>query len=169
MKKFTFILTASLLALIAVAPGQPKPPPPMPVIAPPMTGQLTALEGTLKSGEYDKVIKDIDATLLKYNAQDLAKALFLRGQAKALLAGKTADAAAKKTLLLQGGVDLMRVATFYPYSPEAGPALVETGKVLTAAGDKAAALNAYEAAISRYADAPIATEAKMAREALLKK
>ncbi|MFB3890978.1 MAG: tol-pal system YbgF family protein [Phycisphaerae bacterium] len=166
MKRFTIILAASLLAAIALAPAQTKAPPP--VVAPPMTGQLTSLDNALKQGEFDKVIKDVDATLVRYNSMDLPRALWLRGRARQMQAEKTADAAAKKALLLQAGLDLMRVATFFPYSNEAGPALVETGKVLAAAGDKTAALNALDAAMSRYQGAQAADDAKIAKEALMK-
>jgi len=157
MRKFAIVLSAAILASIALAPAQTKP---MEIsIAPSQASQLSVCEKLLKDGNADKAFTDIQKNLLNYNSIDLPRALYVEGKAKAAMAEKAAGDA-KKKLHAEAALDFMRVVTFFPYAAEAGSSLVETGSALKAMGDNASAAAAWDAAISKYPNSPAQAEAQ---------
>jgi hypothetical protein len=151
MRKLSLTLVLAMLSGISLLDAQTKTLPPLPGQGS-QAGQLSAAAASLTKGEAEKVFKETQANLLKYNNQDLATALFLQGKARAMMAGK-ADAKNKQKLFLQAALDFMKVSTFFPYAPEAGPAMAEASKALTAAGDQASAEKVLRELQVRYADA----------------
>lgn len=128
-------------------------------------GQLSTVQGMIDKGQADRALKDIQASLLRYNTTDLPTALWLSGKARLALA-QNADAAAKGKLYLQAALDFMKVATFFPYANEAPPASVEAGKALAAAGDKASARVVLESTLMKFADSDVLPEARKALDKL---
>lgn len=154
MRKLSLIVTLAILSGISLLDAQTRPNPAGPAS---MSGQLSAAAGQLANGEAEKVIKDIQSNLLKYNNQDLATALFLQGKARAMLAGK-ADAKSKSTLFLQAALDFMKVSTFFPYAPEAAPAMAQAAEALKSAGDRDSAEKVLQEMKVRYTDKAAAPE-----------
>ena len=118
-----------------------------------------------------QAIDTINADLHEYPEDMLAEALLVLG----LATRKQADAATEdpdaadgeaRTLLLEAGIHLMYVATFFPESPEAAEALFETGRINEAIGNVRAARQAYAAVQARYGHLDMAEKAAEALRAL---
>ena len=154
MKRLTWISMAIVLSAACLAMGQPKAPPALPAGTMSFMGQLTAARTTVDK-DPAAVLKDVNTNLLKYPNIELPIALYLKGKAQAALAMKEKDPV-KTAMLRQAALDFVKVATFFPYSPDAPPAMLEAAKALDATGDeadKAGAQALVDLKASRYTDA----------------
>ena len=131
-------------------------------------GQIKAADVLLSSGDPAKALATMQDNLGRYGGTDLAAALLVMGKAQMALAEKASDDAAKRKALLEAGLNLMRVYTYYGSLSEAGEALYLAGKVNESLGNKDAAGKAYEKVVSRYANSDAAAKAKSALTALPK-
>jgi len=125
--------------------------------------RLAAL--ALKAGNYEKIPPLIRPRLKRIPVTELPTALYLLGRAQLELAGKKSAPAARK-MLLQAGLNLMRVAALFPSSQEAPHALLSAGRVNELLGNVAAARAAYSAVVTRYRDSPAARDARSNLERL---
>lgn len=157
MKKLSWTGAAMLLAAASLTPAQPRPPsaPPGP---PSQMGPLSAAKDALGRGEADKVVKDIQALLLKCPSNELSMALTLKAKAQGMLASK-ADGEAKKKLLRLAALDFLKVSTFFPYAPEAPSAMLEAAAAMKAAGEPDGARALLELCAARYGDTDAGAEA----------
>lgn len=151
MKKLTLVLIAVVLTSLTLAPAQ------RPGIPGSMAGQIKGAEAKIAANP-EGAMKDIQDNLGKYSSADLPKALYVLGRAEVGMAAKS-QGAAKVKVLQDGALDLMRVATYFPYAPEAAPALLEAAKAMALTGDKTAALNLLDAVSTRYKDSDAAKKA----------
>jgi len=134
-------------------------------------GRLQAAEAFLGTpGGYANAARTIEADLHNYPEALLARALLVWGKATRQHAdamAQTEGAADEARLaMLEAGLHLMYVATFFPDSPEAPEALFEAGRVNEAIGNPRAARQAYDAVRTRYGHTPLADRAGEAIERL---
>lgn len=118
----------------------------------------------LKAGEYRKVINFVQPALKKCPATELPTALYLLGGAQLGLARAETKKDEATQLLLDAGLNLVRVVANFPASSEAPDALLLAGEVSERLKNFWAAKAAYSAVISRYSASPAAKKAKAARE-----
>jgi len=109
----------------------------------------------------------IEENLDRYSPAQLSRALLLAGKAQVALAEK-AEGEPKTRLLLKGGLNFMRVWTYYPGAPEAPEALYLAGKVNASlpSPNLAAARAAYQRVRTMYRKSPFAQKAQDALAAL---
>ena len=134
--------------------GQPAPEPGADARA-----QLEKAAFLLEQGKADEVLAQIQANLKAYPHADLAKALLIRGKARMRLAEKAAEDQ-KRKLLLEAGLDFMRVAVFFPSLEESPEALYQAGRVNAALGNSPAASAAYQQVIRRHPNSEFAKKAR---------
>jgi TolA-binding protein len=159
---------AGLTGKAATPPAVKTPPEtgPMSLPAPPssqtdVAEELRLAAAALADGGYDAAIRRIKPILTELDAKGLPKALHLLGTAEFKQAAGMPDADAARPMLLEAGLNLMRVAVLLPASPEAPLALVSAGEVNERLGNKAAASAAYEEVIRLYPDSAAARTARM--------
>ena len=135
---------------------------------PPAAGMFTSIEAWLDDDKPRKAVDAINKNLRSYTRSQLPKALLLRGRARVLLAaGETGKD--KDRLLLQGGLDFMRVyAAFRTSRDEASEALFRAGRVHTMLSkpNVQAARAAYKKVISEFSQSKAARDARKALGAL---
>ncbi len=124
------------------------------------TTELRQASLALKAGQYARTVQFIRPALNGFVAKDLPEALYLLGSAQAALARKEKDPKAARTLLLEGGLNLMRVVASFSASKRAPEALAEVAQVHEQLGNYAAARAAYQTVLTTYADSPAATRAR---------
>ncbi len=117
---------------------------------------------SLKSGRPAQAVSAIQPRLKAFSMAELPTALYLLGAAQATLAGKEKDPAKARKLYLAAGLNLMRVAAYFPAVEEAPEALLWAGKVNEALGNTAAARAVYAEVLSRYRGSRGAARAKAA-------
>ena len=155
--------TAALLAGKATTRPSGKP---GPAVAPAgsMPVRLRQAGLALKAGEYKKVVSFVEPALKKYPPTELSTALYLLGGAQLGLARAETKKDKAGQLLLDAGLNLVRVVANYPGSTEAPDALLLAGEVSERLKNFSAAKAAYSAVISRYSRSPAAKKAQAARE-----
>jgi len=125
--------------------------------------QMQAFVTLIRPGQKKEVLEDALAKLQggmkRYPDSQLPQAMLFCGKAQLLLA-QSAAGGAKMALLLDAGLDLMRVVAYYGDAPEAGEALYLAGKVNAALGNGGAARAAYEEVVNRYGDSEAAQQAQ---------
>ena len=129
---------------------------------------FSAMEVLLESGKAGKALAIIEANLAGYPRHHLPAALLLRGRAQARMA-ENASGEKKTKLLLQAGLNLMRVASEFPAAPEASEALLSAGRIhaMLPTPNLAAARAAYEAVIDAEGEKSVVGEkARTALKAL---
>lgn len=111
-------------------------------------------------------LKRVEANLKRFDEAQLGEALLVAGKARAYLAeGLSGDE--KRKMLLDAGLDLMRVVAHFPGTPEAMEALFEAGGVNARLGNVQAAKHAYREVINRAGDkAPLTARARKALDSL---
>lgn len=132
-----------------------------------LPGRLAAIQTMLMEGKAKRALGLIEAALRRYKTGELPAALLLRGKAQVMLARGEKAPRKKQELLLRAGLNFMRAAQF-SLSNEAPEALFEAARLHTmlARPNRAAAIAAYQAIISRYPDSPVAPRARKALDAL---
>lgn len=109
----------------------------------------------------------ISGKLRQFSRSQLAQALLLLGKAQLYLAGAETDAAKRKQLLAEAGLNLMRVVKFYnAYAGSASEALYLAGRANEELDNIAAARAAYNRVIERYARTTVAKDARKALDGL---
>ncbi|HUT61682.1 MAG TPA: hypothetical protein VNA25_27910 [Phycisphaerae bacterium] len=141
-------------------------------VTPSATGardQLRGLEVRIEQGEAAQALAGIRKNIESYGSADLPKALLLAGRAQMALAGK-ASGDEKRALLIEAGLDLMRVYAYFPRSQEAAESLYLAGQVNASLPkpNLAAAAAAYKRVIETYGSSPFAAKAKQALEKISK-
>ncbi len=131
--------------------------------------QLRLAAVLLKRGEHEKVVSTLQPNLDRFVAEDLPAALYLLGQAQLELAKRQQDPKAARELSLEAGLNLMRVAVFFPAGEEAPQALLLAGQANENLGSASAARAAYSAVISRFAESRAAKAAQAALERIRNK
>ncbi len=126
--------------------------------------QLRLAVLSLKQGRYERVIRQLQPRMKKFTAEDLPAAMLLLGRAKLGLSKQKQDKSAAEKMLLEAGLDLMRVVVFFGSSDEAPQALLSAGRVNERLGNADAAKSAYSAVAKRFAQSPAAKEARKALE-----
>lgn len=133
----------------------------------PAAGAFSRIEAWLNDDKPGKAVDAIEKSLLSYTREQLPRALLLRGRARVLqAAGKTGQE--KDRLLLQGGLDFMRVYSAFRTSREASEALFRAGRVHTMLSKRniKAARAAYKQVISEFGKSKAAGDARQALGAL---
>lgn len=130
--------------------------------------QLRLASLSLKQGQYEQVVNQLQPKMNQFTADDLPSAMLLLGRAKLELSGQTQDKSAAEKMLLEAGLDLMRVVVFFGSGDEAPYALLSAGQVNERLGNAEAAKAAYSAVVERFAQSPAATEAGKALERMKK-
>lgn len=118
----------------------------------PFSSQLKVLASQVEI-EPAKALATLDANLRAYSSAELPKALLLRGRAQLQLAAQ-ASPKARRPLLLQAGLNFMRVAAFYPAAAEAAEALYRAALVHRQLDNPAAARAACELLCQRSPSSP---------------
>ena len=100
----------------------------------PIQRRLKSVEILLAGGkpaEARRALDQINADLRKYRRKDLPLALLQRGRCQMILAHKdvSPDAGKRRTMLLQAGLNFMRVVAEFSSLPEAAEALVAAGRM----------------------------------------
>ncbi|MCK4625459.1 MAG: hypothetical protein KAV00_09135 [Phycisphaerae bacterium] len=130
--------------------------------------QLRLASLSMKEGQFDKVIELLQPRMKQFAAPELPTAMLLLGKAKLEKAKAESKKPASRKLLIEAGLDLMRVAVFFTSSSEAPHALLLAGEVNERLGNNRGAKAAYSAVVRRYAKSPAAKEAKKALERMKK-
>jgi len=127
-----------------------------------LEGQLKAAEVFLQQGETARALGVVKANLSRYNDNDLPTALLLMGKAQYALYRTEARAERKENLLIEAGLNLMKVFANFPSSPAAAEALYMAGRVNASPElkNRAGARAAYETVIRQYGASPFAAKAK---------
>jgi TolA-binding protein len=118
---------------------------------------------SLQSGRHEEVLQRLEPLLKTFSAAQLPSALYLMGAAQLELSKKEADPDKARTLLLEGGLNLMRVIALFPDSQDVAPALLGAGEVNERLRNLEGARAAYSELVSRRGQSP---EAEKAKEAL---
>ncbi len=113
-----------------------------------------------KDGNYDAVIQQIQPKLKAFSQVELAGALYMMGAAQLQLGKAQKDAARRKDLLTQSGLNLMRVVVFLGDAPQAPAALLDAGEVNHLLGNADGARSAYGMLAKRHPRSTQAAEAK---------
>jgi tetratricopeptide (TPR) repeat protein len=143
-----------------ISPNVPSRQPPSEQLPPgELRTQLDAAGFLIEKGQADRALLQIKLNLKHYSHGDLPKALLLAGKAQVLLAQK-ANAYKRRQLLLQGGLNFMRVGVFFPGFGEAPEALYQAGRVNAMLGNHQAAAKTYTLVIERYAKSGFADKAQ---------
>ncbi len=130
--------------------------------------QLRLASLSLKQGRYEQVVRQLQPKMKQFTADDLPSAMLLLGCAKLELSKQAPDKSAEEKMLLEAGLDLMRVVVFFGSSDEAPHALLSAGQVNERLGNTEAARSAYSAVADRFAQSPAAKEAGKALERMKK-
>ena len=130
-------------------------------------GSLASVEALLEDGKAKIALNCIEKDLRTYTRPQLPGALLMRGRAQVLLA-KDAGGQAGGNLLLQAGLNFMRVVVADAKSPEAPEALFEAGRIHTMLPrpNLRAARAAYRKVIANYPKSAAAAKARRALGAL---
>ena len=131
--------------------------------------QLRLASLSLKQGRYEQVVRQLQPRMKKFTVADLPSAMLLLGRAKLGLSKQKQDKSAAEKLLLEAGLDLMRVVVFFGSSDEAPYALFLAGQVNERLGNAEAAKAAYSTVANRFAKSPATKEAQKALERMKKK
>lgn len=130
---------------------------------------LNAVEVLLQQGAADKALEILNRDIDGFDSGALPRALLLRGRAGMDAAGKLSGKEAEK-MLLQAGLDFMRVVTFYPDSVDAPESLFLAGRVnasLETPNTEAARL-AWQQVVANYGGSEAAKQAQAALDGLKK-
>ncbi|MEI7837089.1 MAG: hypothetical protein WCK05_11870 [Planctomycetota bacterium] len=135
---------------------------------------MTGVAGVIRPGQKPSVlaeqVKRLEGDLPKYIAAELGPAMVLIGKGKLYQALQEKSEDARKTLLEQAGLTLMRAKTASTKAATAAEALFYAGQVNEQLGNTQAAENAYKKVLADYkAVKDIASEAKLALEKLSQK
>jgi len=122
--------------------------------------QLRLARLSLKGKRYDEVVRIVRPRLKRFSAAELPAALHLLGLARLEQAKARRDPGQARELLVDAGLNLMRVATFFGDSEEAPSALLAAGEVNERLKNVEGARSAYAAVVERYAESDAAAEAK---------
>ncbi len=130
--------------------------------------QLRLASLSLKQGQYEQVVNQLQPKMNQFTADGLPSAMLLLGRAKLELSKQNQNESAARKLLLEAGLDLMRVVVFFGSGNEAPHALLSAGQVNERLGNAEAAKAAYWAVVERFAQSPAAKEAQKALEGMKK-
>ncbi len=137
---------------------------------PPPNGQAAAqlklASLSVQAGRLRDAVGQLQPYLKQFSAADLPKALYLLGEAQLGLARSEKDASAARKLLVEAGLNFMRVAALHPDAPETPAALLGAGEVNERLGNEQAARLAYSLIGARHGKSPVAAEAKKRLERL---
>lgn len=124
---------------------------------------MGAVEVFLKQGDAASAMRAINGNIRRFDTGTLPGALLVRGQARMMMAEK-AEQDESTRLLLQAGLDFMRIVANYPDSIDAGEALYQAGRVnsLLPTPNHAAARKAYQQVVSTYGETEAARKAQRA-------
>jgi len=133
--------------------------------------KLKLLRGVafLNKKEYAPAAKAVNDVLHQLGRDSLSEALSVRAKALLGQAAAVTDKKTKQELMLEAGLDFMRVATFFRGTPQAGESLFLAGQIMASLPErpnKAAAIKAYEAVERDYAGTPIGQKASVALKTL---
>ena len=133
--------------------------------------KLKLLRGVafLNKKEYAPAAKAVNDVLHQLGRDSLSEALSVRAKALLGQAAAVTDKKTKQELMLEAGLDFMRVATFFRGTPQAGESLFLAGQIMASLPErpnKAAAIKAYEAVKRDYAGTPIGQKASVALNTL---
>lgn len=121
--------------------------------------QLQAAVGQLQANQPEKALADVEENLKSFSPGDLPQALLLAAKAQMMLKDR-AQGEKRTQLLLAAGLNCMRVATFYPTTPEAGEAMLLAGTVNVELGNAQAARSAFELVIRNFGDTDLGAKAR---------
>ncbi len=130
--------------------------------------QLRLASLSMKDGQFDEVIELLQPRMKQFAAPELPTAMLLLGKARLEKAKAEPKKPASRKLLIEAGLDLMRVAVFFTSSSEAPHSLFLAGEVNERLGNARGAKAAYSAVVRRYAKSPAAKDAKKAMERMKK-
>jgi len=147
----------------ASQPAEPPRPESQPVADKQAEDRLKALSVLAGQARAADVLKEVQANMRagKYGDSLFAQALLVAGRAERRLAADDAGPG-KRKLLVDAGLDFMRVVTFFPGSPEAPLAMLEAGRVNAELGNLQAALAAFQSVIKGYPGSTAARDAQTA-------
>ena len=147
--QFKIAPAAAMLACLAVI-----------AIADTPADSLRRIEAEISQGRAGQAVAEIDAGLRGWSSTELPIAFMARGKARMALARQATTPEDQKKLYVQAGVDFMRVAVLFPYSPQAPDALLLAGQSCASAGNSAGATAIYQTLTSKYPDSQAARQAK---------
>ena len=124
--------------------------------------RLRQIEAQAQRGEHAAAIEAVQSQLDELRHDELAGGLSLLGRSQLALARQRRD----RALLTQAGLNLMRVAVWFPNSDQAPEALHQAGEINAQLGNRRAARAAWERVISQYEASPSAQRARRALEQL---
>jgi len=133
--------------------------------------KLKLLRGValLNKKEYAQAAKAVNDVLHQLDRDSLSEAISIRAKALLGQAASVTDKKRKQELMLEAGLDFMRVATFFRGSPQAGESLFLAGQIMARLPERpntAAAANAYKVVARDYAGTPIGQKATVALNTL---
>jgi tetratricopeptide (TPR) repeat protein len=131
--------------------------------------QLKLAELSLQRGQYGDAVARLAGQLNAFSMTELASALSVLAKAQVGLAKAEGDPAKARLLLLEAGLNFMRVATFFPAGDEAPGALVGAGDVNERLGNLDAARGAYAEVIKKSGQSPAGKAAYAALQRLEEK
>ncbi|MCP4403645.1 MAG: hypothetical protein GY801_40865 [bacterium] len=129
--------------------------------------ELLKAQGLLAKKDYAKAESVVNGVLHDLKWESLPEALMIRGKAVLARSGTVTDKEKKQAIMLDAGVDFMRVYTQFSNSPLAGEALYLTGMIMTnlpEGPNMGAARKAWETVARDYAGTSIGQKAKGALE-----
>ncbi|MDY7009598.1 MAG: hypothetical protein SVV80_02455 [Planctomycetota bacterium] len=128
--------------------------------------QLRLASLSFKEGKFEQVVGQLQPKMKHLIDDDLPSAMLLLGRAKLELSKQTPDKSVAEKMLLEAGLDLMRVVVFFGAGDEAPHALLSAGRVNERLGNAEAAKAAYSDVVKMFAQSPAAKEAKKALETM---
>lgn len=123
--------------------------------------RLTRL--SLKSGRHREVLHRLQPLLKAFSAAELPSAFYLMGAAQLELSKKQRDPDKARALLLESGLNLMRVVALFPDSGDLAGALLRAGEVNERLKNPEGARAVYSELVGRHGRSP---EARKAKDAL---
>ena len=121
---------------------------------------LRAAAVLLDEGRYGEAAAMLRHRLEGLSAVELPAGLLLLGKAQLEMAKSDPDPDKARRLLLESGLNLMRVAACFPKGQEAPEALLAAGEVNERLDNTDAARAAYALLLKRYAGSAVATQAR---------
>jgi tetratricopeptide (TPR) repeat protein len=140
-----------------------------PAVAPAPTGASAAAALRMAKLNMDKgdlagAISQIEPRLNDCTRAELPQALYVLGRCQLDLARTDGDADHARDTCVRAGLNLMRVAVFFPDHEYAADALLRAGLANEGLKNVTAARSAYSGVVSRYAASPQAKDAATALE-----
>ncbi len=120
--------------------------------------QLRGLEFQVTS-DPAKALATLKAGMESFSAADLPKALLLEGRAQVALEKQAKSAVEKRQLLVEAGLNFMRVGVFFSSSAEAPEAMYQCGVINLQLGNQPAAKLAFQKVVDNWQKSEFAKKA----------